>query len=369
MTRLRDAWNAMLGRITPRTVDAAECVASVLLAILVAHAIGGDNVAWAAFAGYMVMRGRAGETVVRGLLRIVGTVAGGLLALGLAPLVAVNGMATATALAIVGTLSLYRALTARRSYAWLFFGLTFAMVLLDKIEAPATALDQFVQSRILETMAGTFACAAVSIVSTHTLRRRWPAQPTPPAVVVALWHPAAFRHAALAGIALALLVGVAQFVPLPALAQSAVGVMAVMLVPAQNLGASGLAPVSVRLAQRFVGCLAGAALAAAILFVAQGHAPILIAGTAIGVAIGRSIENGSHSYRYVGTQFTLAVLVMLVPDSYADGDATPGIERLVAVLIGMAVLEPVLLVGHWLAARGGAAGAPRAKGLDEPGGV
>lgn len=364
----RAAWTALLARITPRTVDAGECVASVLLAILVAHAIGGDNVAWAAFAGYMVMRGHASETVLRGLLRIVGTVAGGLLALELAPLVAANWIGSALAMLAVGTLGLYRALTARRSYAWLFFGLTFAMVLLDKIETPATALDQFVLTRILETVAGTLSCMAVSIVSTLTVRRRWPAERTPPPPA-ALWHPAAFAHAAQAGIALALLIGVARAFALPALAQSAVGVMAVMLVPTQGLVGGGLVPVSVRLAQRFVGCLAGAAMAALCLFLAQGHAPILIAGTAIGVAIGRGIENGPHSYRYVGTQFTLAVLVMLVPDSYADGDVTPGIERLLAVLIGMAVLEPVLLLGHWLVPREASRMRPPTRGFDEPGGV
>lgn len=368
MNRLRTAWDAALGRITPRTVDAGECVASVLLAILVAHAIGGDNVAWAAFAGYMVMRGHASETVLRGLLRIVGTVAGGLLALALAPLVAASWAGSAIAMLVVGTLSLYRALTARRSYAWLFFGLTFAMVLLDKIETPATALDRFVLTRIMETVAGTLACMAVSIVSTLTVRRRWPAERTPPPPE-ALWHPAAFAHAVQAGIALALLIGVARALALPALAQSAVGVMAVMLVPTQGLGGGGLVPVSVRLAQRFVGCLAGAAMAALCLLLAQGHAPILVAGTAIGVAIGRRIENGPHSYRYVGTQFTLAVLVMLVPDSYADGDVTPGIERLLAVLIGMAILEPVLLLGHWLVPRGTRTVAPAARGLDEPGGA
>jgi hypothetical protein len=31
----------------------------------------------------------------------------------------------------------------------------------------------------------------------------------------------------------------------------------------------------------------------------------------------------SHPHVYVGTQFTLAILVMLVPDSYADAALTP----------------------------------------------
>lgn len=367
MRRLRALWVAVLGRITPRAVDAGECVVSVLLAILVAHLIGGSNVAWAAFAGYMVMRGHASETLLRGMLRIVGTVAGGVLALAAAPFVAGNWAISAAALMLVGTLSLYQAITARRAYAWLFFGLTFAMVLLDDIEAPGAALDQFVATRILETVAGTLACAVVSIVSTWTVRRRWPAERTPPSAAAG-FHPEALRHAVQGGIALALLVGVARALTLPALAQGAIGIMAVMLVPAQSIGASGLAPVSVRLLQRFLGCLTGAVLAGLCLVVAHGHAALLIAGTMLGVATGRMIENGPHSYRYVGTQFTLAVLVMLVPDSYANGDATPGLERLIAVLIGMAVLEPVLLVGHWRAPPKPIVPASE-KALDEPGGV
>ncbi|NLS27519.1 hypothetical protein S2M10_25150 [Sphingomonas sp. S2M10] len=367
MNRLRTTWKAVLGRVTPRTVDAAECVVSVLLAILVAHAIGGDNVAWAAFAGYMVMRGRAAETAVRGLLRIVGTISGGALALLLAPLVATSWAGSALAVLTIGTLSIYRALTARRAYAWLYFGLTFAMVLLDKIDAPAIALGQFVETRILETVAGTLASMAVSIASALTLRRRWPAAPTPPSAV-ALWHPAALYHAGQAGVALALLAGLTHAFALPALAQSAVAVMSVMRVPVNDLGAGGLVPVSVRLAQRFLGCLVGAALSALCLLAAQGQAAILVAWTMLGVATGRMIENGTHSYRYVGTQFTLAVLVMLVPDSYADGDMMPGVRRLMAVLIGMAILEPVLLAAHRLAPRGAA---PVAGGTrqEDPGGA
>ena len=70
----------LIDRVTARTVDEAEAAASVLLAIAAAHWIGAASVYWAAFAGYMVMRGHAAETLVRGLLRIAGTGAGGLLA-------------------------------------------------------------------------------------------------------------------------------------------------------------------------------------------------------------------------------------------------------------------------------------------------
>src|SRR4051812_36006257 len=107
-------------RIGTRSIDEIECIASVLLAILVAHLLGATNVSWAAFSGYMVMRGHVGETVQRGLLRIVGTLVGGLLALAAIPLIAPHWPLAALGIFAVGTVTLYQAITARRAYAWLF---------------------------------------------------------------------------------------------------------------------------------------------------------------------------------------------------------------------------------------------------------
>lgn len=330
-------------RISARTIDEAECVASVALAIAVAHGLGATNIAWAAFAGYMVMRGHAAETVQRGLLRIAGTIAGAALALLVTPWAVPRWPLAALALLLIGTASLYAALTARRSYAWLFLGLTFAMVIVDQLEHPAAPLGGFIETRILETLAGTLACVAVSLASAVSLRRRWPATPIPASERLG-WRPQALRHAAQGGVALALLVGLSRVVAVPALAQAAITIMAAMLVPVGGIGRSGLLPVSRRLLHRGVGCGAGALLAALSLFAAHGRPMVLIAATLIGVAIGRHIENGAHSRRYVGTQFTLAVLVVLVPDSYAGA----ALERLAGIGVGMAVLVPVLLAWHLL---------------------
>lgn len=68
------------GRVNSRWLDEAECVVSVLLSIAAAHLFGATNVAWAAFAGLLVMRGHAADTMQRGLLRIMGTILGGALA-------------------------------------------------------------------------------------------------------------------------------------------------------------------------------------------------------------------------------------------------------------------------------------------------
>jgi uncharacterized membrane protein YccC len=106
-----------------------------------------------------------------------------------------------------------------------------------------------------------------------------------------------------------------------------------------------------RLQQRAIGCLCGGVLAAAILFLADGSVPVLLAGTCIGIMIGRHIENGSARTAYLGLQFTLAVLVVLVPDDYATAAIGPGLERLVSIFVGMATLLPIIL--GWRFARPG----------------
>lgn len=339
----------------PRMIDELECVTSVALAILLAHTIGAHSVAWAAFTGFVLMRGHVAQTLLRGLLRIVGTAVGAGAALLIVPYAVHSLPAASLAAAVMGAIGLYGMLTAKRAYVWLLLGLTFEMILLDKLENPALDTIDFAQTRLLEVLAGTAACVAVSLISTLTVRRRWPAPPAVPAQRIG-WHPDAARHAAQAGVTLALLPPLHALFGIPQLAQAGVTVMAVMIVPVAGLGRSGLAPVSQRLWHRTLGCIGGGALAAAVLFVAHGSAPVLIAGTCLGVAIGRHIENAGGRVPYLGLQFTLAILVTLVPDSYADVAIRPALERLTSIFIGMALIEPVLLVWHFAQRRMPAAG-------------
>jgi uncharacterized membrane protein YccC len=221
------------------------------------------------------------------------------------------------------------------------------MILLDKLEHPSLAITVFTATRVLEVAAGTGACIIVSTLSTLTARRRWPSVRAPSAQRIG-WYPPALRHAAQGAVALAFLPPLGALFGIRELAQGAIGIMAVMLVPVSSLGVSGLVPVSSKLLQRTAGCLAGAALAAPVLFIAHGNPVVLIPATAAGVLVGRHIENGGHSLVYLGTQFTLAVLVTLVPDSYADAVISPAFDRLYGILVGMALLEPVLVAWRFL---------------------
>jgi uncharacterized membrane protein YccC len=331
-------------------VDELECVASVALAILFAHLIHAHNVAWAAFTGFVLMRGHVSESLLRGILRIVGTAAGAGLGLLIVPIASRSLPIATLVTALIGAIGLYGMLTAKRAYSWLLFGLTFEMILLGKLEHPTVDVMDFARTRLLEVIAGTVACVIVSAASTYTARRRWPGPPIAPATRIG-WHPYAASHAAQAGIALATLPILHALLGIHELAQAGVTIMAVMIVPVAALGKSGLVPVNRRLLHRTIGCFGGGLLASAMLFLAQGSPVILIIGTCIGVIVGRHIENAGGTTTYVGLQFTLAILVTLVPDNYADAEIGPALLRLSSIFIGMALLEPVLLAWHFLAPR------------------
>ncbi len=332
-----------------RIVDALECVASILLAIVFANALGAEMVAWAAFSAFVLMKGPVTETLLRSCLRMIGTLLGASLAVWFTRLTSGALWEWMLAAALIGSAGLYGAITARHAYAWLLFGLTFVMIVLDKLEQPEIDIEALAITRVIEVGAGTLAALIVSIAATLTARRWWPVAPSPTSPTsptMTWWQPQAAKHCLLAGFAVALLPLVHRFVELRELAQAGVTVLAVMILPAAQLNAGSLDPASRRLQQRALGCLCGSLLAAGVLFLAQGSVPILIAGTCLGVLIGRHIGNGSARNAYLGLQFTLAVLVVLVPDDYATAAIRPGLERLVSIFVGMAILAPVLVVSH-----------------------
>ncbi len=335
-----------------RMIDEVECVLSVLLAIVLSRAIGAENVGWAAFSGYMVMRSHVAESFTRGLLRVVGTVAGALLALLLAPLVLPQPLWTSLALLIVGSVTMYFAIVGRRAYAWLFTGLTFMMILIEALAHAQEPILRFASTRILEVLAGTAASVLVSALSTFTVRRALPspdrAMNVKPAGPARRWQKRVAGHAITGGIALALIPWAWLWLGIESLSQSSITIFVVMLVPAASLAEGLLSPVSSRVMHRLVGCLSGGLLASLVLMLSH-HSPVLMTiGLCIGVIIGRHIQNGPPMMSYGGLQFTLAFLVVLVPDNYAEAALAPGLDRLFGIVFGMVLLEPVVLIAHAL---------------------
>jgi uncharacterized membrane protein YccC len=154
----------------PRAREAAKPVVSVLVALAAATVLNLDDLSWAAFSRYMVMRGSVAETFPRGLMRIVGTVGGALLGLLLAPGAADDPLLLMLFLFLVSWIGTFQSLTTKYSYAWLFFGLTAGMVVTEALASPDLVVH-FAATRVAEITVGTCACLVVSGLFSDTPSR------------------------------------------------------------------------------------------------------------------------------------------------------------------------------------------------------
>ncbi|WP_077002685.1 FUSC family protein [Variovorax sp. KK3] len=339
-------------RARERALEEAEAVLSVLLAIVLAHAMGAEHIGWAAFSGYMVLRARLAESLARGGLRIAGTALGAAAGFAASSVLGQSLPGLSAALALVGGVTLYGALTQERGLAWLFAGVTFSMVVLDSLVQPFEDVTRFAATRVLEVAAGTIASLAVGALSALTLRPRI-LPPAPDAIAAPRqrigWHREAALHSLQAAVAFALAPLLVAEMGERGVSQAVTTIAAVMLVPLASLGNVGGVGgagggVTARLLQRFAGCLAGAGVAALALLLTQHHLLAMLLCVGLVVAVGRHVENSGKRFAYAGTQFAIAFLVVFVPDSYTAMSAEPGLQRLAGIVAGIALLQVVRIV-------------------------
>jgi uncharacterized membrane protein YccC len=94
-----------------------KVVLSVLLAVTLADALELDDLAWAAFSGYMVMRSDVSESTQRGLMRILGTLSGAAFGVVLAPAIVDNPMLLVASLLVATWIGIFGSLESRFGYA------------------------------------------------------------------------------------------------------------------------------------------------------------------------------------------------------------------------------------------------------------
>src|ERR1700735_2723603 len=138
-----------------------KAVLSVLLAVTLADALQLEDLVWAGFSGYMVMRADPWEATQRGLMRIVGTLSGAAFGVILAPVIADDPALLVGSLFIATWIGILGALKSRYSYAWVFFGITAGLVMTEALAAPDDVLH-FAATRTAEIAVGTTSCILVA---------------------------------------------------------------------------------------------------------------------------------------------------------------------------------------------------------------
>ena len=334
-----------------------KAVLSVLMAVTLADALELDDLVWAAFSGYMVMRADASVVTQRGLMRIAGTLSGAALGVVLAPAIADEPALLVAALFIATWIGIFGALKSRYSYAWVFFGITAGLVMTEALAAPDDVLH-FAATRVAEITVGTTSCILVAtLFSASRMGAQTGAQiianvaresTLVPGALSEGWFEANWvqlEHATRSAVAVALLPFIWRWFELENFRQTAVTSFVIMIAPDAVIREGPHRAIIERMTHRAAGCLLGSGVALASLS-ALGDTllPTLIV-LSVGVWIGHHIQNGRNGVSYVGTQFVLGLLTTLVQGPGPITDITPGLERFVGILIGVAA--DCLLIVFW----------------------
>jgi uncharacterized membrane protein YccC len=338
----------------PRASAALKTVLSVLLAVAAATLLRLDDLSWAAFSGYMVMRADVTETIPRGLMRIAGTVGGALFGLLLAPAVADSPPVLIWGLFVVSWIGVFQAMASRYSYAWVFFGLTAGLVLTDALAAPATVLH-FAGTRVAEIVVGTCACLLVaSLFAGDTPAAAAPRREPPGSRGGGLRHALSeewlrehwplVMHSTRAALAVALLPLVWRWFGIEDFSQTAVTSYVIMLVPAAVVRERRHLTIYERMAHRTLGCLLGSAIAIACLSVFSDDLLVAVLTLCAGIWLGNQIQSGREGIGYLGTQFVLGFLITFIQGPAPVASILPGLERLLGIVIGSAMLYILILV-------------------------
>ena len=329
--------------------EPAKAVLSVLLAVSAAAVLQLDDLSWAAFSGYMVMRADVGEAIPRGLMRIAGTVGGAAVGVALAPAIADSPPLLIAALFGASWVGTFGALKSRYSYAWLFFGLTAGMVMTEALSSPSDVLH-FAATRAGEIVVGTGSCFIVASLFAAAGAPEGTRAPRPetatglPRLSTALnetwladnWP--LIGHSTRAALAVASLPILWRIFEIEDYEQTAVTSYVVMIVPAAVVHGRQHHALYERMAHRTLGCLLGSAVALAAIPMVSDSLLVESLVLAAGVWIGYHVQNGREGVGYLGTQFTLGLLITLVQGPGPITDITPGLERLLGIVIGSAAL-------------------------------
>jgi uncharacterized membrane protein YccC len=349
-----------LGAITlhgSRAREPLKAVLSVLLAVAVAAALRLDDLAWAAFSGYMVMRADLAESVPRGLMRIAGTILGAAVGLLFTPVVTDNPILLMLGLFAVSWIGTFLTLTSRHSYAWTFFGLTAGLIMTEALAAPGSAIH-FAGTRVAEIVVGTCSCLVVAGLFASVGAPAGTAAPRPATSVGPFvgfretwrdpWlreHWPLLAHSTRTALAVGLLPLVWRWFSIEDFAQTAVTSYLVMIVPTAVVRERRHLTLYERMAHRTLGCLLGGSTAIICLSLfSNAELPAALALCAA-IWIGHHIQIGNEGIGYLGTQFTLGFLITFIQGPGPVASILPGLERLLGILIGSAML--CLLILAW----------------------
>ncbi|WP_180982408.1 FUSC family protein [Methylocella silvestris] len=327
----------------PRARFCAASALSVGVATIVALAMHVDDVWWAAISAFMCSQASLPASLTKGVLRMIGTIVGALVALMLVSWLAYDWVACCLFLfmsTLIGTLGFQ---LSAHAYAWLLGSITFNFIILLALSSPQNTF-YFSIYRIMEVAIGVGSALLIAALFSPkdggaTLSAAgWAGFLDDPQTMARL-------HALRAAFTVMLIPIVWSYAELPSLAQMAITISAVMAVPAPSAATPDPGLMMVRRAlHRLLGCFLGGVIALVCLAAPLTNFVVWLATLMGGVWIGCHLQATPRKIGYVGTQGAIVFIMTLVQGFGPPTSIWPAVERLGGVSFGLVILLLVSIV-------------------------
>ena len=327
----------------PRSQQASMAALAVAISVTVASTMHLPDPWWAAISGFISTQATRPASVTKGVLRVVGTVSGAAVALFLVGWLAYDQVACCVALFIVCTIGIVALNVSTHGYAWLFFSVTFSLVLLMSLVDPLHAFD-FAAYRSIEVVIGTI--AAIIVATALAPEGSTDGAAAPPGwtdLLGARWP--AVLHAFRGGIAIAVIPVLWSYFYLPGLSATATTVASVLAVPvlADHPLDSNRKMVE-KAIHRLLGCFVGGITALVLLAIPLSEFLPWLVSLAAGTWLFAFIQSSSRGIGYLGTQAAVVFMLTLVQGDGPPSSIMPALDRFAGITIGMTTLFIVCLL-------------------------
>jgi uncharacterized membrane protein YccC len=320
-----------------RAAQASMAALVVAVSVGVACAMHLQEVWWAAISGFISSQATRPASVKKALLRVTGTMAGAALCLALVGWLAYDMFACVLALFVISSIGILGVNVSPHGYAWLFFSVTFSLVLLMSLVDPLNAFS-FAINRTIEVVIGAtvaiaiaFAMAPEESVVENPAPRGWTD------LFDAQWP--VVLHALRGGIAVAMTPIIWSYFYLPGVSATATTMTSVLAVPvlSDNPMDSNRKMVE-KAMHRLLGCLVGGVAGLMLLAVPLTQLLPWLTAVAAGTWSFAYLQGSTRGIGYIGTQAAVVFIITLVQGDGPPTSIMPGINRFAGIAIGMMTL-------------------------------
>jgi uncharacterized membrane protein YccC len=320
----------------PRARQAALAALVVAVSVGVASAMSLPDVWWAAISGFISTQATRPASIKKGVLRIAGTVAGAVLALVLVDWLAYDIAACCVALFLVALTGIVGLNVSPHGYAWLFFSITFSLVLLMSLVDPLDAFG-FAAYRTLEVVIGTTAAIVAAVALAPEGSGKKQASPSRWGDLFNVRWPVVL-HAVRGGIAVAAIPLLWSYFYLPGISGTATTMASVLAVPVLADRPLHDRMMIERALHRLLGCLVGGGVGLVLIAVPLTDFVPWLCALAAGTWLFAYIQGSARGIGYFGTQAAVVFMMTLVQGEGPPDSILPGLNRLAGIIIGVATL-------------------------------